>query len=520
MTRHRRLIGLMTLAMGLTACGQVDENEDFRSWDFEPGESAIGDTPVETSFEETPVEPSKTSAIAGCQVDPIWWSGDSTHRVSSPHFDWTPDGLAIVAGSHPFGSGSRAWRGRDGRVLFEHSGLSFGDVTTDMSRVLTTQRDGDESRLVILDWKTRQPVWEHTSPNNPSAVAMTSDGSRVATMTCDNETSADGGDVTIEIHDVEANRVIHTKTIEQFGCSWWTTYGPRVMMFSDDGRHLAVGLTTDPHGGNDDRSQPIGLLISDTSGVFETHRWELPVNRTARHDAQIASLSFDPSGSRLTFVSSTGEALEIDTASATIVSREARGAFASNYDTYLPRMPASPSDWTRAGDVEAFVDTDGAVILRGPDGVSLARLLAAEKSDLANWNMDTEVDNPPVSIAFSPNDDMVAIAFRKGMGVWGCRDADDGLPGPDVSELGGPEIAATWTDGQYPSLVVSVTPSGRPTGFVAGQRLYVDGERVASAELGEAMRHHSRSPTFSLYVEVDDGARIVRSETLTVRNPR
>lgn len=509
--RETTKIGWLVLAVATSAaCGSVD-GEGNGSWTFEPPTEG---TPAVEEQAPSPVAPADTtSALSSCEIEPLWWAPDSVHQISARHFEWTPDAMAIVAGGDAFGGGQNAWRGRDGAVLYDRAMDSVIDTTTAMELALLWRRTEQGPELALVDWSTRETVWRH-EPGHSTSAALSPDGRRVAMMECG---SHEEPRVTLTIREVASDRTLYSEQLSERSCTWWANYGPQTLEFSPDGEHLAASVEAD------DLNDPAGrrtavTLISETTSGFQTSEFELTVPEASNgYIGVTASMTFHPSSDSLTIVSSNGIALEVDTETAQITGESKVGAFAGNYDTYLPLLPASPMDWTAAGDVRAFVESDGALIVELADGVELAKIEAPESSDLSDFGWE-DIGNPVMSAAFSPANDMIAVAFRKGMGVWGCAGA---LPEPVPSGLRGVTATASWTDAEYPFLELEAEVEGEPAGFVTGYRLFIDGEPLMSFDGGTPIQYYATGgEPFEVRIEVDDGSKTVTSEPMTVRRPR
>ena len=130
-----------------------------------------------------------------------------------------------------------------------------------------------------------------------------------------------------------------------------------------------------------------------------------------------AGLSARPDSSAFDIVLSEGAFLSVDTRTHEVTRQYTRGAFVSNWDTYMPRMPMSPMAWDASAQLFASVDSSGAFeIRRGIAGPLVTRIDVPETSSLQereNAEIRTARWTPRHSVLRRWSDD------RGGVQEWG-----------------------------------------------------------------------------------------------------
>jgi hypothetical protein len=291
----------------------------------------------------------------------------------------------------------------------------------------------------------------------------------------------------------------------------WIEYGPAQIVMSDDGKHVVLVLSDDSR----DTIHPRLLVVSERSSGWEDSYIDVPFGlngQAGRYHGQVASVAFSPDNNQIHVVSATGEAISIATADHLVTHREVRGAFAANWDTYLPPLPSSPVEWTSNGNVMFSVATDGALeLVRGE--TLLKRIVAPEGSGAEQHGWNPELGNPVTAIAVSPAGDKFVVAFARGMGMWGCANS---LPAGETAMRGVTVRAARSADSPF-VIELSVTLDGEPT-LVHGFTIY-ENDMLFRANLAwdSPLAYHTPSTEpVTVIVEARDAFGMVRSQPVRV----
>ena len=546
-------ISVASVAMFAVGCTQAIEEPEDETWQLEPevvlldedepaptpeGDPVItpdpitGEDPVPTEdptpnpIEDpdptpAPIEPTPKEdplpALMGCDVEQIWWQEEPVSRLTSTVFDVSPDESMLVRGEGDFGEGWSAVRLNNGEMIIAYSQELFMGISQDFKRGLKRAYDQEagEYRLQVHDLERDAVLLDIDQRDWSSRAVLDADGDRVATYTCEYVESEQRTYMDVQLWDVPSGQMLAQERTPQDGCSWYTT--ALDVQISPDGSMVAFISNFERRFGTDE-DVPTKLHLLSYAGD-RVRVDETPVPRgdsetDLRYYGQVAALRFSPDSSSIHVVSGGGLRSEFSTETFELLSQEPRGAFVSNPDTYLPPLPMSPMDWTADGEVMASIGLDRAVELRGRDGEVFHRIFAPEQSDIAEWNEEQKGTNSPVSIDFAPDGETVAVSFRKGIGLWGCRDSVVDRPsGLRAVSIDVPEVAFAGTD-----LPLEVALEGQGRGPWTIYKLYVDGYLRASATTPEELKWRVNSDgIFNVEVEVDDGWGAVRSEEHTIR---
>lgn len=532
MPHPRRSLPLITLlAAALIACGDDAPEAGSSSWELElPAEAMTPPTTQEEPREvlEAPREVAEEvemprqeeaapmvneaperprSPLATCELEPLWWQGDATHRLTPAVFDWTPDASALVQGAGDFGEGWSARRGRDGVQMLRNLPTELLSVSTNWELTVLRERIPEQGERVVARRGLDGPiVW--TAPEHFRHAVVSADGERVAALACGD---GEARPARLSVWELGAGAELASVALPDYQCYWYQAHA--ALRISPRGEHVA--LTTIVQGSARGPAAPELRLLSLRGGEpkLTSTTLELSSPEQRAYHGQLAEVRFHPDGDTLSIIGANGERLLLDVETVDVRARQARGAFVSNLDTYLPPLPASPLAWSPQGDVEASVAPDGAVELRRGEGPPLARLFAPEAPTLGQW-WDAAVENPPIAVSFSPEGDRVAASFRMGLGVWGCADAAPTTPEDALGEIE-VEAPARVAVGEAVAPRITFDEDGA-AGHLVAYRLLVDGELRHSA-LTPALRWTPyEEGTYELVVVVDDGQRTARSAPLTI----
>ncbi len=494
----------IAFALGLTACVGMEETPDQ---DWTPDEKVVPDQ-TNSVTPTVPVEKPATAApLETCVIEPLWWTSEAEHRATPQHFEFTADGTAIISGADVFGSGHRAWRASDGEVIFERGVNHILGANADDSRILRNQFVDGEQRLSVSPLGAPdRPIWSRNIRLAGAAIDGT--GSRVAFISQHFDEERQHTWFVLEVVDIDTNTRLFERTFNDGEFAWWAPYGHSVLEFSDDGKKVAVGLMRQ-WWTIEDFVAPRVHLLSETEHGWNESTIDVPFERDQPngYDGQIASISFSPQSDRLEIVSSTGQMVAVDTTDAAIVDTGVRGAFAANWDTYLPPLPASPVVWTSNGRVKFTVAEDGALNVALGE-TTLGQFVANEPSDAERFGWNPEVSNPVMGVSVAPDSDKFAVAFRRGIGVWGCANS---LPTGEGG-LNGATLRATRSPDSPYAFDLDITLDGQPASELWGYEVFINGESRGSFS-GDTKRHsHSFSEgSVVIQVEVRDVFGAVRS---------
>lgn len=553
-TLDKKSLLFVSAALLATGCVQTVEGPEDETWQLEPEVILIEESDPSTPKEEDPlampdpsVDPTKEDptiidptpkeeptpredpvvgpgdvpalASQDCDFQPLWWQGESISRITPNVFEVSPDESILIRGEGDFGEGWGATRLSTGDVITAYSAKLYMGVSRDFKRTLTRDydRETSEYKVRVRDVERDVTLFDIPNSNWEGRAVLDADGDRVATFKCEYINDVERTFANVAIWDVNTGEQIARESIPQDGCFW---YGSSLdLQISDDGNHAAFITNFERSFSEEDDNFARVHLLSVDRGRAISQTMEVPMNAAEREDmvryrGQVAALRFSPDSKRLSVTSGGGLRSEISTETFEILTMEQRGAFVSNPDTYLPPMPMSPIEWTADGKVMASVAVDGSVELRDQDGEVFQKIFAPEESDIAQWNPDLAGPNAPVGITFSPDGESVAIGFRKGIGLWGCRDSvkeqDSGLRSVSL------RVPETEFAGKVLPLDITLEGSGRGQWTI--YKLYVDGYLRASGTREEDLAWTVNSNgVFNVEVEVDDGWGSVRSDVQTIR---
>jgi WD40 repeat protein len=544
----------VSTALLATGCVQTVDGPEDETWQLEPEVILIEDsepTPYENNDKEpvvspdpgveptpgkepeviepkpvepTPVEPTPTPgavpalASQDCDFQPLWWQSESVSRITPSVFDISPDESLLVRGEGDFGEGWGATRLSTGDVITTYSPTPYLGISSDFKRTLTRtyEQDEQEYKIRVTDVERDVSLIEISGSDWSGRAVLDADGDRVATYTCEYIEDIQRTFANVALWDVTSGEQIARHSVPQDGCFW---YGSSLdLQISDDGNHVAFITNFERTFSDEDPFAKLHLMsVGYDREVF--HTMVVPLvdgerDETSRYRGQVSALRFTPDSERISVTSGGGLRTELSTETFEVLSQEKRGAFVSNPDTYLPPMPMSPTEWTRDGEVMASVALDGSVELRDSDGEVFQTIVAPEESDIAQWNPDIDVPNAPVGITFSPDGESVAVSFRKGVGLWGCRDAVE----PQTTGLRSVSLEVPDVEFAGKEVPLDITLEGQGRGQWTIYKLYVDGYLRASGTRAEDLKWKVNTDgVFNVEVEVDDGWGSVRSEVKTIR---
>jgi len=546
-TPHAHTLVCLAIFTTLAACGrsdQLDDPVDDNAWSLdsehvgsneyedptprapaeevrEPTSPAVDDVyepvkdPSRPIEEEQPVveePPALEPNITRCGDAPIWWADDAIHRLDSRVFGWTPDHSALVNGADSFASSWALRRAHDGELMSQWRRDAAIDISSDWRRVL--RRDAETRAIEVIDRATNRVLF--TSPDEPSIATMSPDGSRVAYVVC-GANAAGEYTGTVSIFDVDSGDVLRSRHVEDYTCEWWYDWDT-ALEFSADSRHLFIPQAH-RHLGDGVIEPPVFNILSESpEGDFELTSIELaplPEDMRFSYQGQFAGVHPAPDSSRVEVVMSDGTHHTISLDSLEITRTGTRGAFTSNWDSYLPPLPNSPIAWTSDMSLVASVNPDGVVeVVDVETGELLFELEGPEIEDqFAPTNAPRM--NPPVQIAFSPDDQMILVSFRQGLGVWGCGDVLASSPETGF-EAANIEVTATPTQHAH-SVEINVDVTGQPRGMFTSYKLLVNDALHQTFDSPEQMIIPLYQPgEYKLEVEVDDGFGSVISEPVTI----
>lgn len=481
-------------------------------------EPVVEPTPVvepEPMAEPMPVEEptpiAEAPALATCEITQLWWDETSMHQLQSELFGWTPDLTAVLQGHSDYNTWNTR-RARDGELM--HHGWRPSlmiDVDESWSRELIVDHELKETQ--VRDRDTRQILWSTPQEGFNQSVVMSDDGSHVGTFHCKASEDRQLSHQVITLQEISTQRVVARHEIESGECSYWFTYGNHIAM-SPDGSTMAVAHRV---AGIDDQGQrTLGDPIIQVVGARDVEEFTLDTLEDFEslnyYSGFIAELIFHPDGKSLHVVTVDGEYVLIDTELSTITPQDKRGAFISNWNTYLPSLPQSPMAWSSDARMKVSVNADGEAELDLLGDLAsdapLFTLRAPELSEGTHRVIPEEQPNAPTSIAISPGDDMILVSFNQGIGVWGCADA---LPKAQstLSDLN-TFIPSTITASVMTPFTASYTQHLHSE--LVAIKVYIDGKFHQSFSQNEALELHMYQPgTFDIVIEVDDGLDTMRS---------
>ncbi len=504
-----------------TGCG-ARTDLDEGSWELDtlddPQLEAPGDEPIEDPIDE-PIgepgdepgdEPKALAPVAECDLEPIWWQPEPIHRLTPSVFSVSPAEHMLMLGGESNGHGPGVVRMEDGDMMTsDYTSRTIEGLDASWGRALERDWVDSAHHVYVVNADRTDTLFDRAVGSTPLLAVLSEDGNRVGMAECLHNDTSLGVELTIwSVGD--AREPIAKATLPDEQCA---RNSPNTTHFTitPDGSRVAYVTNSEAFVEDPPAVRVVTLdAMTNVSGSVE-----LPMGETEReldgYYGVVASLEYTPAG-LLSVVSAFGQRTVYDDA-LEVVSQETRGAFISNPDTFMPPLPMSPTAWTTDGDVEASVATDGAVELRLADGTVVTRLFAPEASDLAEWGgMMQGVENAPVAVTFSPDDDMIAVAFRKGIGLWGCPDA---LPAPRaISREVQLDAPATATVGEEVRLEMATTGA---TSDWTIYKLFVDGALHQTwFDPSQITYRPYHAGQHVLEFEVDDGWTPTRSEAVVM----
>ena len=509
-------------ALGVVGCGARTDLDDS-SWELEanapqvdpaadPVNEPINDPVIEPEIVVDPIEePPPIAPLTTCELEPIWWQPEPIHRLTPAVFEVSPGAHVLMRGGEMFGDGFGMLRMSSGEIMTTYSSSRVEGVDAGWGRSLERGQDEQTGEAIIrvMSADRTRTVFQIPGTSYQRFATLSRDGERVGMVEC--MATADGTPrgVEMSIWDVtDSSAPLARTTLPERECAWYGANTTHIAI-TPNGDSLAHVNTI--HGINDEGlTPPILSLLHEDGELLET---EIPQDdiedANGRYYGVVSSLTFTPNGDVSAI--SAGGVRTIFGPSLEAKSTERRGAFVSNPDTYMPPLPMSPTAWTRDGSLEASTALDGAVELRDASGEVVSRLFAPEPSDIANWNTDpdTTIDNAPVMATFSGDGSMVAVGFRKGVGLWGCPEALPTSPRADERrvQLDAPASARV---GEPVPLELAV--SGAAASDWSVYKLIVDGQlRGSWLDPSQITWRHYQPGRLTLELEVDDGWTTTRS---------
>lgn len=439
------ILTVLSLSTGCADFTEPEPAQEETQWEIEANNQAPGQPepgtpapavvtpvgePVEPpAEEEPPVEPPVVEApeLATCELEPIWWSGEGTHRLTPEVAVVLPEHNIALSGEDVFGGGWSATRLVDGSAFpGTRNELLLGvSASGDLSLKMQPNHQDNTYSYVLVDAQGQERALSMPSGQYmQSRAVLSQDGSRAASLHCislEDSTTVPR----LTLWDVSRDQEIASKTYEGESC-FYTGFSIDLAI-SPNGERVAY--TTSVRSYPNTAAPLVHTLRQLEDGTLSALSAAVPQLETERaedssYSGLISAMEFSPDGTSLHVVSGQGRhtRFSLDDMSATDMGT--RGSFVSNPDTYMPRMPMSPMTWTRSGRVMASVGLDGAVELRDAQDELLHRVLAPIPSDLAMWESAPQsAQNAPVSIAFTPDERAVVVHFRTGSGMWGCAPA-------------------------------------------------------------------------------------------------
>jgi len=512
-TTLRRYILLAAMTFGVSACADSDGAlGTSRSFTFRTPEADAPERDPMAELAEA-IAPETTlpsgDLLGQCTIEPLWFNPEPTHRLNPAVFTWTPDMRALMMGSEATGSGSQVWGAATGEPVVRWGGRTILGVTPTWDRMLVAGRhDPDASRFALIDPRTERTLWIPPASNDHVLAVLSPDGRRVAMVGCTRSDEA-GQHPKVTIFDVDSDAVLSEQVLGDASCAWSFGFSSNAR-FSDDGQFFVM---TGMHQYTGDARQP-EVFVLDADGGTEARAVALgEAVEGWRYEDLVATVSVRPGTHEVHAVTSLGEHFVFDAKDPLAIQSESRGAFIANHDTYLPHMPQSPMAWGMGVlRLEASVAPDGAVELRRAGSRrTLARIFAPEVDERMLWQpQDEEVVNPPVAVAISPGEDMIAVAFRRGLGVWGCEGA---LPerASTLERVTLHDVPSEIGEREAFTLGLDLEVTG---GFVHGVQVVIDGEPQPARELtGEVQVLMPEPGERTLQLKILDGVGTMDSDT-------
>lgn len=174
------------------------------------------------------------------------------------------------------------------------------------------------------------------------------------------------------------------------------------------------------------------------------------------------------------------------------------GSSPANENIYAPSFRISPLAYSPDGDLLAYLDPAGSVVLRRViDGVVTARLTPIEPDPSMPASRR---GNAPVRVTFERHQRFVAVEHERGVALWTC--ASTHWPAPSAG-LGVSVSGPTRVVAGAPSTWVATPSTDRD---VVAYRLFVDDALVGAASTARELRWTPTLPgRHRLRVAVDDG---------------
>lgn len=498
--------------------------------------------PEEPVRSEEPVVVSD-AALASCDFELRWWNPVLSQQLPATAFGWSPDQSLIFGTGTDYLSSWQMARARDGEpMLYGTWPVYILDVDRDWRRALV-RRGGPMgvslTEVILLETGETLMQLEEDTSYPYDQLDLSEDGEVLVGHRCE---SHEDGTSTENVNFWSAGSGSFITGYEQrrdMSCNWWESYASNLSI-NDDASVVAFANLSDPSiNFEEDSVRRQGAEIE----VFNRHgdhliRREILLDDIVEGEetlrdymVPLAALEFHPDQKSLSVVDMTGKHYFIDTTKEdlTVTRRARRGAFISNWNSYLPSIPTSAMAWSKDAKLFASVNEEAEVEISTwlGQGGEIKQVLRAPElpGDMAGF-IPAGQPNAPVNVAFSPDGKAFMVAFTQGVGVWGCADQGSSAPvDPVVKPLHVELETSVLVSGQfYPFEEIDHEEVNRSS-YLKTLRVVVDGKVEQLIGLMPGVE-----PTFRLYVagshevyfEVDDGVNLWRSEIqqVTVLAPR
>lgn len=504
-----------------------------------PDEPMMDQDPSRPSM---PPEPRPAHDLSSCELEMRWWNPSLSQQLQGSDFGWSPDQSVILgAGTQVLSSWQMA-RGRDGeQMLYDSWPMQIIDVDRAWRRALVRkQLEGGEQVLAVILLETGEELMRlDDSPYPGYDLALSEDGETLVGSRCDSHQDGTSTETLSFWSAGSGTWITGYEEQRDEECSWVSAFTSNMAM-NDDASVVALVRDIDPYRLFEEEQE---VLPGRTVHVFNRHGDHLirrglqlddvpagPPGGRGSYAVSLAGLEVHPDQRTVSVVDLTGKHYLIDTTGEdlAITAREERGAFVSNWNSYLPSIATSPMAWSADHELFASVNTAGEMEIEAwpSRGVVKHVLRAPDVPESRDHFFPEGSINAPVDVAFSPDNRSVMVAFTLGVGVWGCAGEETFAEvevGPLQVELETDVLVSgqSYDFDRLEFMQESVTKRRHARVL----RVVVDGEVKQLSNMSSGLE-----PKLTLYTagehevsfEVDDGVNLWRSErqVLTVLSPR
>lgn len=472
MIKNSHMALCISISLALSACGYSDRFDDENTSSSNPSSPNMWST-VDEPMDESeaqddeeepqdqqedntqedvmnPVDPvkdiediediKKFENLSRCELKQLWWDPVPRNQLRSDIL-WSPD-MSVVSNFSRYSQSAELLRhASTGEVILTHAGTpaeSF-EVSPDWSLFVTQEHINGAYIFRVYDRVSQQLVLAVPASNHIWKIS--DDGSTFVTYGVV-YADTDHGEFHVDAWDIATgNHLLDASITTERGAPYWSLWAPTFDV-SADGSTIALALVDRPDWEAEPRPvQPLVVTYQRTEGgSFIEQRLNIPevnIVEPGGYTGHIAEVRLDRhQDDTLHVIDAAGAHHTINHATNAITHTSQRGAFTSNWETYLPPIYASPLEWSDDGDLFASVNPAGEVEILSTSSPHDIKIISPPEIDAEVSRYFPEGrSNVPVSMAFSPDNTKIIVSFSQGTGVWGCGQTTPEYNAPTLSDL-------------------------------------------------------------------------------------